>query len=171
MLVSGSVENSYTLFGIRETQVRDRLHDNVEVQAIESTTVIPQFEKFAPGLRAYTLFDWDDLGLDAKGINSAGLDIMGDVGGFDSQPIYPRGIVPVLHELYLAIQDFNPDDKERSHEDKNGGVKILSYRTGELVLLTMAPNKGGWFEGYRFNDPDRLCGLGHLSTLKKVNFK
>jgi hypothetical protein len=51
------------------------------------------------------------------------------------------------------------------------GIKILSYRAGELILMTLSPNKGGWFEGYRFNDPEKLCGISHISTLKKVNFK
>jgi len=44
-------------------------------------------------------------------------------------------------------------------------------REGELILMTIAPNKSGWFEGYRANDPDRLCGIAHKSFLKKINFK
>jgi hypothetical protein len=48
---------------------------------------------------------------------------------------------------------------------------VLGYRAGELILMTLPPNKGGWFEGYRFNDPERLCGLGHISSLKKLLFK
>lgn len=95
------------------------------------------------------------------------------MGGFDGhQTIYAAGLTPILHELFVAILDFNPDDRERPLDEKKGGagVRILAYRTGELIIMTLSPNKGGWFEGYRFNDPERLCGLGHISTLKKVNF-
>ncbi len=59
--------------------------------------------------------------------------------------------MPILPDLYLAIKDYNAEDKERAFEEK--GPKILAYRTGELVLMTIPPNKGGWFEGYRSNDP------------------
>ena len=46
MLVSGSVDNTYMLFGFRESAMTDgRNVDNVEVQAVESTTITPLFEK------------------------------------------------------------------------------------------------------------------------------
>ena len=44
MLVSGSVENTYLLFGFNLSSAlnrKDRRKEWVEVQAIESTTVIP----------------------------------------------------------------------------------------------------------------------------------
>lgn len=44
-------------------------------------------------------------------------------------------------------------------------------REGDLVFMTIAPNKGGWFEGYKATDPDRLCGIAHKHFLKKINFK
>ena len=46
----------------------------------------------------------------------------------------------------------------------------MVYRAGELIVMTIAPNKGGWFEGYRTNDMNRICGISQLSTVKKVNF-
>jgi hypothetical protein len=75
----------------------------------------------------------------------------------------------VLPDIFVATKDFNPEDRERPL-DKNG-LRVLGYRAGELILMTLPPNKGGWFEGYRFNDPERLCGLGHISSLKKILFK
>lgn len=66
----------------------------------------------------------------------------------------------------MAIRDFNPDDREVTTEGKpRGAVRVLSFRTGELVLMTVEPNKGGWFEGYRHNDPERLCGISHISAV------
>ena len=82
-----------------------------------------------------------------------------------------KGKVPALNCLYVAIKDFNPEDKEVATDTKHPAIKILSFRTGELVLITKEPNRGGWFEGYRHNDPERLCGISHISTLNKVNFK
>ena len=52
----------------------------------------------------------------------------------------------------------------------NNKIKILNFRAGELILITVEPNKQGWFEGYRHNDPQKLCGIAHISTLKKINF-
>ena len=111
------------------------------------------------------MVDFDELGIDLKELNKSGQEI----SDFDSHShtLVP-GPVPIMHEIYYAIRDFNPEDKEKSQDDK--GFKILAYRTGELILMTIKPNRGGWFEGYRFNDPERLCGLGHMSTLKKINF-
>lgn len=78
------------------------------------------------------------------------------------------GVVPVLPQLYVGIKDFNPEDREKPIDGRN--LRILAYRAGEIILMTVPPNKGGWFEGYRFNDPDRECGLGHISSLKKILF-
>jgi hypothetical protein len=92
------------------------------------------FEKIAPGIRSYTLCDWEDLGLEGHEIHASSMDIM---GGFENQTIYTPGIVPILPELYVAIKDFNPDDRERSLDEKKGGVRILAYRAGELILMTL----------------------------------
>jgi hypothetical protein len=82
--------------------------------------------------------------------------------------MYP-GEVNIIHEIYLAIKDFNPLDQEVPISKEQ--VLLLSYKIGELVLITLSPNKGGWFEGYRANDPDRICGIAHISSLKKINFQ
>ena len=67
IIVSGSVDNTYVLFGFREASLMDgRKVDKVEVLAIESTTVVPLFDKYAPGIRGYTINDWDELGLDLQ---------------------------------------------------------------------------------------------------------
>lgn len=79
------------------------------------------------------------------------------------------GEVSIIQELYLATRDFNPHEKELP-VTKNM-IQILSFRAGELILMTLEPNKGGWFEGYRHNDPERICGISHINALKKINFK
>lgn len=67
--------------------------DNIEVQAIESTTVTPLFDRVSPGVRSYTLCDWEDIGLEAHAIHGSSVDIM---GGFENQTIYAPGIAPIF---------------------------------------------------------------------------
>ena len=76
--------------------------------------------------------------------------------------------MPIIPGLYLAIKNFNPDVKEPLVGSEN--IRLLGFRAGEIVMMTLVVNKGGWFEGYRANDPDRLCGLAHISCFKKINF-
>lgn len=78
------------------------------------------------------------------------------------------GEVSILPALYLAIRDFNGDGKEPVLGQQK--IKLLSFRVGEILLLTLEPNRGGWFEGYRGSDPDRVCGIAHQSCIKRVNF-
>ena len=173
MLVSCSVENSYLLFGFKQRTLIDNYGDeNIEVQAIESTTVEPQIKDFGVGFRNYTLNDWEDICLDLK---SAKDDITANIldiqfTDMEKLSVYSPGEVQPLGEIFVAIKDFNPEDREKPLES-TGGVRVLGYRAGELILMTIPPNKGGWFEGYRFNDPERQCGLGHISSLKKLLFK
>lgn len=49
----------------------------------------------------------------------------------------------------MATKDFNIEEKA----PMNNKIKILNFRAGELILITVEPNKQGWFEGYRHNDP------------------
>lgn len=78
------------------------------------------------------------------------------------------GEIPIINDIYLVVKDFNSDSNKMSVIFD--GVKMLSYFVGELVLITLAPNRDGWFEGYRANDPQKLCGIGHIKTLKKINY-
>ena len=56
MLVSCSVENSYLLFGFKLRTLLDNYGiENIEVQAIESTTVEPLAKEIGAGTRIYTL--------------------------------------------------------------------------------------------------------------------
>lgn len=84
-----------------------------------------------------------------------------------SQDFEP-GEVPIANELYLATKNYNPDIKEPTISSEN--IRLLGYRAGEIVIVTLTPNRGGWLEGYRANDPDRLCGLAHSSSFRKINF-
>ena len=71
--------------------------------------------------------------------------------------------------MYLATKDFNSDEKEPSVTGDN--IKLLSFRIGEILLVTLQPNSYGWFEGYRHNDPDRVCGLAHKNAIRRILFK
>lgn len=175
VLVSCSVENSYQMFGFKLQTLKENYYlENIEVQAIEGTTVQPYFKLIAPGSRVYMLTDWEDLGIDLKSIQEED-DGNNDQFQFmetEQLTVLSPGLVPVLPQIFVGIKDFNPEDREKSLGDLNSGqnLRILAFRAGELILMTLPPNKGGWFEGYRFNDPDRICGLGHISSLKKVLF-
>ena len=124
------------------------------------------------GNRTYTLHDFESLALDIKSVKEDSGDNILDIQFTDNEKVsvYSPGNVDVLTDIFVATKDFNPEDREKPLE-QSGGVRALGYRAGELILMTIPPNKGGWFEGYRFNDPERLCGLGHISTLKKILFK
>ena len=69
VIVSCSVENSYHLFGFKLKTLKDNYYlENIEVQAIEGTTVEPNIEDIAEGNRYYTLNDWEHLGIDLNSI-------------------------------------------------------------------------------------------------------
>jgi hypothetical protein len=133
----------------------------VQVNAIESTNVKPKFELYPPGNRTYRLSDWDEIGSEFS------LQHMSSF--FSSQNTeFHIGEVPIVNEMYLAFRNFNSEDKEQPIGPE--GIRVLSARAGEIIIVTMKANKAGWFEGYRSSDPDRLCGLGHLGWFKKINF-
>ena len=79
-----------------------------------------------------------------------------------------KGEISVKPELYLAIRDFNPKDLEPAIT--NHKIKPLSFRVGEILIVTLTLNEQGWFEGYRHNDPDRICGVSHKSMIRKILF-
>jgi hypothetical protein len=126
---------------------------------------------FGAGNRTYPINDWEDLGIDPKSVKD-NVDNILDIQLTDMEKLSsfsPNPSTPVLSDIFVAIKDFNPEDREKPFDIS--GVRPLAHRAGELILMTIPPNKGGWFEGYRFNDPERLCGLGHISSLKKLLFK
>ena len=77
--------------------------------------------------------------------------------------------MPVKNEMYLAIRDFNHMEDEPPITDDN--VNFLSFREGEIIIVTHEMNEYGWFEGYRHNDPGRVCGLSHKSMIRRILFK
>ncbi|CDW84035.1 UNKNOWN [Stylonychia lemnae] len=166
VLVSASLDNSYLIFGFKETPATlSRTVEVVDVFAVESTTVRPKFEVYPPGSRFYKLKEWEDIGFEISNIANTSIDML----RFNSFQSYDEGEIGILHEIFLVTKDFNPEEKEPLLTSEK--VRVLSLRVGELLFMTIAPNKGGWFEGYRANDPDRLCGIAHKSFLKKINFK
>ena len=100
--------------------------------------------------------DWEDIGLDLKSVKDDFAANILDIQFTDMEKLsaYLPGEVQPIGEIFVAIKDFNPEDRERPL-DSTGCVRVLGYRAGELILMTITPNKGGWFEGYRFNDPER----------------
>ena len=63
IIISASVDNTYVLFGFKETnQTLAKKTDVVQVFAIESTNVKPKFEICPPGIRTYRLSDWNEIG-------------------------------------------------------------------------------------------------------------
>lgn len=112
--------------------------------------------------------DWDDLGSDESNLmlntNPDDDDLRMDSTG----KLLPPGEVPIAKELYVAIKDFNPDDNEpRLTKDE---IKLLSFRIGEILIATLLPNSSEWFEGYRHNDSDCICGIAPKSAVRKILF-
>jgi hypothetical protein len=65
IIISASVDNTYTVFGFKETnQTLAKKTDVVQIFAIESTNVKPKFEIYPPGIRTYKLADWTEIGSD-----------------------------------------------------------------------------------------------------------
>eukprot|EP00347_Sterkiella_histriomuscorum_P018831 403344007 len=157
-IVSASVENTYLLFGFKVSanQLKHQ-QDIAEVFAIESTNVRPLFDQYPLGYRSYLLKDWNEIGVHNHN------------QFLTSSSALPLGNVPIVNELYLAVKDFNPEDTEPLITQE--GIKLLNFRSGEILQMTLQTNQGGWFEGYRTNDPDCLCGLTHISAVKKINFQ
>lgn len=70
IIVSASIDNSYLLFGFKETPFTlQRSVDQVEIFAIESTTIKPKFEVYPTGVRLYSLRNWEEIGYDMTSIN------------------------------------------------------------------------------------------------------
>lgn len=85
-----------------------------------------------------------------------------------SGKIMPPGEIPIVKELFVAIKDFNMAESEpRLTKDE---IRLLSFRIGEILIVTLPPNKSGWFEAYRHNDPDCICGIAHKDVIKKIHF-
>ena len=70
--------------------------------------------------------------------------------------------------MFLAVRNFNPIDDEPIFSSQN--IRFLSFRVGEIINVTLTINEYGWFEGYRHNDPDRLCGISHKSMIRRILF-
>lgn len=136
------------------------------MHSLESATVTPKFEVYPPGNRSYSLKDWEEVGSDSSShlLNMNSYDLM----QLGAEKVYPSGEIPVVNQIYLAIKDFNPNDIDPTLTKEH--VNLLSFKTGELLLVTLAPNKAGWFEGYRANDPDCVCGIAHKDAIKKLHF-
>ena len=67
VIVSASLDNSYLVFGFKETQSTiSRSVEKVEVLAIESTSLAPKFNIYPPGVRNYYIRDWDEFGSDSS---------------------------------------------------------------------------------------------------------
>lgn len=121
VIVSCSVENSYHLFGFKLKTLKENYYlENIEVQAIEATTVIPNFTPIAPGNRHYTLTDWESMGMDLNSIKEEKATNNNQFEFMDPEEeisIYSPGVVPILPQIYVGIKDFNPEDRERCLEE------------------------------------------------------
>lgn len=117
MLVSCSVENSYLLFGFsKRSLLENKGVENIEVKAIESTTVEPLTSDFSLGKRTYTLNDWEDIGIDLKSVKEDMTENILDIELTDMEKLSsykPSSSVAVSPDIFVAIKDFNPEDREK----------------------------------------------------------
>ena len=95
IIISASIDNTYLLFGYKETsQTLSRSTELVNVYALESTVVKPKYDIYPPGLRAYYLKDWEDVGADSSDAllkNSESMDLL----HFASDLTFSPGDVPI----------------------------------------------------------------------------
>jgi hypothetical protein len=64
-IVSASVDNTYVLYGFKETEFTKKGKvDIVDIFVIESTILKPQYDKFPKGYRDYRINSWQDVGAD-----------------------------------------------------------------------------------------------------------
>jgi hypothetical protein len=83
----------------------------------------------------YTLNDWEDVALDLNSVKEDTKNIMEfHFTDIDNLTSLQPGEVRVLHDIFVAIKDFNPEDREKTLDEN--GVKVLGYRAGELILMT-----------------------------------
>ena len=71
--------------------------------------------------------------------------------------------------MYLAIRDFNVEEREPTFTSED--IRLLSFKVGDIILVTLTINSNGWFEGYRHSDSDRLCGIAHKSMIRRILYK
>ena len=70
--------------------------------------------------------------------------------------------------LGYALVDFNPKEKEKTFtEDK---IRFISFRKGDIFLVTIRPNRFGWFEAYRAGDPTNTLGICHQNFASFYEF-
>ena len=63
IIISASLDNTYLVFGFKETNhTLAKKAEVVQVFAIESTNVKPKFEIYPPGSRTYRLQNWNEIG-------------------------------------------------------------------------------------------------------------
>ena len=139
--------------------------ESVEVFAIESTSIAPKFKIYPNGNRSYQIIQWEEFGCDSSSINSLNDELL----RLDSSVTLLPGEVPIHEEIYISTKHFNDDGNEQI--PFGDAFKLLSFKAGDLIMMTVSPNRWGWFEGYRANDPETVCGVSHKSLLKRINFK
>lgn len=106
IIVSANIDNTYWVFGFKETEATlKREITSVEVCSLESTTVKPKYSIYPPGNRVYDISAWEDVGIDYNKDVDANLDMI----NFTSYTVLKHGEANILQEMYVSIFDFNPD--------------------------------------------------------------
>ena len=72
----------------------------------------------------------------------------------------------------MAKQDFNPngteepidtnifeDEIQHLLDSESSFIRFLSVNKGDMLIITIIPNKYGWFEAYRASDESNTLGI------------
>jgi len=169
VLVSAHLQDTFYLFGYKETSdTLTRRKEEARVFLIEAVALRPRFEIYPPGERLYNLPDWEDIGSKESSITIFGEPNQPKFGKFLSLPILKAGEAQVKPILYVAVRDFNVEGTEPAVTKEK--IRFLSFRAGDLIIVTLEANRQGWFEGYRGGDAEKICGLAPVQTVKQVKF-
>lgn len=70
--------------------------------------------------------------------------------------------------MLVAIKDFNYDG---SLKPFGAGIPFLSFKKGELIVMTKLANGAQWFEGYVINRKLVTLGLCHSSFCLEITIR
>jgi hypothetical protein len=69
--------------------------------------------------------------------------------------------------LQIAVKDFNADGTRKNF----GDLPLMSFKKGELIVMTRLANGAQWFEGYVINRKTIALGLCHASFCLELNIR
>lgn len=148
VLILGLLKSNILVWPINE-DIELKSGGNNELLSIPKEVIEPLYSEYPFGKRPYDLSNvWpksQDL-LPAK---------LGK-----SNRVVPIG-------LAIATKDFNTLEMETDAKNDDQ-VAFLTFMKDDMIIVTIKPNKDGWFEGYRARDKSCVLGLWHTKFILEL---